>query len=431
MTYIDIKELGQLPDQATAAIRGFVETIRDQRHVVFLVLRDASGRVQVVCDKKQLPAAADLTVESVISVAGKIQLAPQVKLGGREIQCEAMTIHSIAQTPLPIAADSSLDLQIDYRHLSLRSDKAALTMRVQTSMEHAMRTFWANEGFIEIHSPKLMGTASESGAELFKLPYFNDKTAFLAQSPQFYKQMAIAGGLEKVFEIGPVFRANPSFTSRHDTEFTSVDMEVAWVESHEDVMALEERWLAYVLQAVKEKHGEDIARVFGIEVTVPTLPFPRVTLAEARAIAAERGHEIPHKADLDPPAERLLGQWIKERYGHDFVFVTDYPASVRAFYHMRHPEDQELTQSFDLLWRGLEITTGAKREHRPEQLMKQAIERGYDPEPLANYFGFFAHGCPPHGGCGVGLTRMLMVLLGASNVREVTFLYRGPNRLTP
>ncbi len=298
-------------------------------------------------------------------------------------------------------------------------------------MEHAMRSFWIKHGFLEIHSPKLMGTASESGAELFSLPYFNDKTAYLAQSPQFYKQMAMAAGFDRIFEIGPVFRANPSMTSRHDTEFTSVDMEFSWIESHEDVMKMEEDWLAYVLTVVAEKHGDAIRETFGLELFVPTTPFPRITLDEGRSVLAEQGHVISHKADLDPQGERMLSAYIKERYGHEFVFVTDYPAEVRAFYHMRNPDAPDLTMSFDLLWKGLEITTGAQREHRYEKLKEQATDRGLAHGPLENYFNFFKYGCPPHGGCGVGLTRLLMVMLGRANVREVTYLYRGINRLTP
>jgi aspartyl-tRNA synthetase len=297
-------------------------------------------------------------------------------------------------------------------------------------MEQAMRKYWASHNFLEIHSPKLMGTASESGGELFQLPYFGT-TAYLAQSPQFYKQMAMAAGFERIFEIGPVFRANPSFTSRHDTEFVSVDMEISWIESHEDVMLLEEEWLAYVIRRVAQVHGDEIRRLFNVEVHVPAVPFPRITLADARAILADRGHVISHKEDLDPEGERLIARYIAEQVGHEFVFITDYPAEVRAFYHMRYANNPGITKSFDLLWKGLEVTTGAQREHRLDRLEAQAVAKGFDLGPLRDYLSFFKYGCPPHGGMGVGLTRLLMMLLGRSNVREVTYLYRGPNRLRP
>ena len=294
-----------------------------------------------------------------------------------------------------------------------------------------MREYWSQQGFIEIHTPKLMASASESGAELFKVEYF-DRAAYLAQSPQFYKQMAMAAGFERVCEIGPVFRANPSFTSRHDTEFTSVDTEIAWIDSHEDVMAFEEAWLAHVLAAVKEKHGAEIQETFGAEVIVPSLPFPRVTLKQAKAMLREHGHQAPGaEHDLDPPSERALSQIIAEQHGHEFAFVTDYPTSVRPFYHMRHEDNPKLTKSFDLLWRGIELTTGAQREHRYERLLANAEEKRVDIAPIQYYLDFFRYGAPPHGGYGFGLTRLLMQLLAQDNVREVTFLYRGPHRLEP
>jgi aspartyl-tRNA synthetase len=320
---------------------------------------------------------------------------------------------------------------MDWRYLDLRRPDRRLMFRIQTSVEAAMRAVWREQGFLELHSPKLMGSASESGAELFRVEYF-DRTAFLAQSPQFYKQMAMSAGFGKVFEVGPVFRANPSFTSRHDTEFTSVDVEISWIDSHEDVMAFEEGWLASVFGALAEEHGGAIAETFGGEVVVPSLPFPRVTLARAKELLRERGHEAPGPDDdLDPASERALSALIAEEHGHEFVFVTDYPSSVRPFYHMRHEDDQGLTKSFDLLWRGIEITTGAQREHRHERLLAQAREKGIDVEPIGYYLDFFRFGAPPHGGFGFGLTRLLMQLCNQDNVREVTFLYRGPHRLEP
>jgi aspartyl-tRNA synthetase len=337
----------------------------------------------------------------------------------------------VAASPLPINSDSALDLQLDWRALSIRRPENTLIFQVQTTLEKAMRDFWANNDFTEIHSPKLTGAATESGAELFQLEYFGQK-ASLAQSPQFYKQLAMAAGLDKVFEIGPVFRANPSFTSRHDTEFTSIDVEMSWIESHEDVMSLEEELLSYAITRVAKVHGAEIKAMFGVDVIVPTIPFPRISMAEARKIAADRGHApIATNDDLDPAAERIVADYVKDLFHHEFVFVTDYPIEVRPFYHRRHADNPGLTKSFDLLWRGLEITTGAQREHRPEILMQQAREKGIALESIKHYIDFFRYGCPPHGGFGLGLTRLLMIILNRQNVREVTFVYRGPNRLTP
>lgn len=413
---------------------GWIDTIRDHANVAFVVIRDRTGSIQTVIEKSDpamLEVFIPLTRGSMLSVIGQVKETVTRKGAVVEIAVSEISDVFLAEAPLPIENDSSLEHQMDWRYLSLRTPENLLTFHVQTTMERAMRSFWEREGFMEIHSPKLMGTASESGAELFSLDYFGDKKAYLAQSPQFYKQMAMAAGFDRVFEVGPVFRANPSFTSRHDTEFTSVDMEISWIESHEDVMVMEERWIVHMLTEIAATHGDEIKQLFKQEVVIPSLPFPRIPLSEARTILAESGHFIDHKADLDPEGERRLYAYVREKFGHEFVFVTDYPTSVRAFYHMRYPDRPDVTKSFDLLWKGLEITTGAQREHRIDLLKQQAEEKGYNLGPLSDYLGFFRYGMPPHGGCGVGLTRLLMILLGRTNVREVTFLYRGPNRLTP
>jgi aspartyl-tRNA synthetase len=278
-------------------VQGFVDAKRSQKRMVFLVVRDHTGFVQVVHDKKTSEAGltqslSTLTPESAVEVVGTIVSNPQVKLGQLELQLSELTVVGEAASPLPIAPNSVLDKQLDWRYLSLRQPENLLIFKVQTTLEHAMREFWHSRGFLEIHSPKLMGTASESGAELFELEYFGQK-ASLAQSPQFYKQMAMAAGFDRIFEIGPVFRANPSFTSRHDTEFTSVDMEFSWIDSHEDVMRMEEEWLRYIINAVALAHGTEIEERFGVKVIVPTTPFPRITLKDAHAILKARGHQVP------------------------------------------------------------------------------------------------------------------------------------------
>ncbi len=435
MTRTLIEELpGKIGEQVT--LRGWVHTVRDQKRMQFVIIRDETGLAQAVLSKEDPPselnaAISALTAESAVTITGTVAADERVKLGGLELKLESVAVDSLAEPEVPIAPDSALDKRIDWRYLDLRRPDRRLIFAVQTTAEHAMRDLWHKEGFIEIHTPKLMGSASESGAELFKVEYFETQ-AYLAQSPQFYKQMAMAAGFGKVFEVGPVFRANPSFTSRHDTEFTSVDVELAWIDSHEDVMAFEERWLAHVLAAVKEAHGPAIEETFETELIVPTLPFPRVTLEDAKQMLRDAGYEAPGVGhDLDPPSERAFSALIQQQYGHEFTFVTDYPSTVRPFYHMRHAEDQSLTRSFDLLWRGIELTTGAQREHRYEQLLAQAADKKVDVAPIQYYLNFFRFGAPPHGGFGFGLTRLLMQMLGQENVREVTFLYRGPHRLEP
>jgi nondiscriminating aspartyl-tRNA synthetase len=422
----------------TVKIAGWIHTIRNQKKMQFLIVRDHTGLAQVVHERQKgdesiKNAFETLTVESVVEIAGKVIRNKQVKLGQLEIVVDSINVLSVAATPIPTLDETTaLDTRLDWRFLDLRRPINRLIFQIQTTMERSMREYWEKNDFIEIHSPKLMGCPSESGAELFYLEYFGQQ-AYLAQSPQFYKQMAMTAGLNKVFEIGPVFRANPSFTPRHDTEFTSVDIEIAWIESHEDIMRFEENWLQYVLQRIKEKHEKDIEKYFNVEVKIPTVPFPRVTMEQAYEILKEIGYEVPRKdkGDLDPEGERLLYKHIKDKFGHEFVFITEYPITVRPFYHMRYNEKPEITKSFDLIWKGLEITTGAQREHRYDILVQQTLEKGLSLAPLQYYLDFFKYGCPPHGGLGVGLTRLLMNLLELKSVREVTYLYRGPTRLSP
>jgi nondiscriminating aspartyl-tRNA synthetase len=406
----------------------------------FLVIRDRTGLVQVVVEKQAQPdlsaVISGLAVESTLTISGKVIENPVVKLGGLEIVLETLQVESAAEPQLPLdpCADAlpSIDIRMDWRFLDLRRQSNLLMSQVQTQAEMAMREYWLKHAFMEIHTPKLMGSPSESGAELFELPYFDTK-AYLAQSPQFYKQMAMAAGFERVFEIGPVFRADPSFTSRHMTEFTSIDMEMAWIDSHQDVMALMEGWIAYIYQSVKERYGSEIQRCFGTEIDLPRVPFPRITMEEAQKILQQKGYRLPpeRNGDIDPGGERLLGEYVRQQHGHDFFFLTDWPAAVRPFYHMRHPTDPELTRSFDLIAHGLEISTGAQREHRLEILKNQALEKGLGLEPISFYLNFFRYGCPPHGGFGLGLSRLVMIMLGIQNIRETVFLFRGPTRLNP
>ena len=306
--------------------------------------------------------------------------------------------------------------------------------KVQTTALMAMREFWLQHDFIEMHSPKLMGSPSESGAELFEVPYFERK-AYLAQSPQFYKQMAIAAGFEGVFEVGPVFRADPSFTSRHMTEFTSVDMEMANIESHEDVMAFQERWLAYVIGRVKEKHGEEIEAALWDGGGWSRRCRSRASPWRARRkFSKEQDYMVPAGEERRYRPGRRARVWesgSKSTYNHDFVFLTDWPVAVRPFYHMRSAEHPGLTRSFDLIAKGLEITTGAQREHRYDVLVRQAQEKGLHLEPIQFYLDFFRYGCPPHGGFGFGLSRFTMMLLNIANIRETVYLFRGPTRLQP
>lgn len=424
------------------SLKGFVQTVRNQKAVQFIILRDHTGLIQVVAERSEEnktinEVIATLTRESAIEITGVVVSNPNVRLGQIEVQLKTLRVESLSDATLPIdvfgPTETDVDKRLDWRFLDLRQPENQLIFRIQTTVEAAMREFWISNAFVEIHTPKIMGSPSEGGAELFTLEYFG-QTASLAQSPQFYKQMAMAAGLDRVFEIGPAFRADPSFTPRHSTEFTSVDMEMSWIESHHDVMEFEEEWLHHILQTVKEKHGKEIAETFGVEVVVPSLPFPKVTMDEAQTILRNKGYTAStetKKGDIDPQGERLLCEYAKEKYNHEFIFITDYPIEVRPFYHMRKEDKPSETKSFDLLWKWMEITTGAQREHRYDVLVKQAAEKGVSLESIQFYLDFFKYGCPPHGGFGFGLARLLAAMLNQKSIREVVFLHRGPTRLIP
>jgi nondiscriminating aspartyl-tRNA synthetase len=436
-----IKNLAVLSN-GPVTVSGWVDTVRDQKKVQFVVLRDESGAVQLVNPRTtdadgivvaDEPASTISTLSqgSFVTVTGELKHDERVKLGGIEIKLATLEVVTVAIPETPIAADSSLDKRLDWRFLDLRQPKQNLIFRLQTTFEHALRTYWIDNDFIELHTPKLMASASESRAELFEVEYFDTK-AYLAQSPQFFKQMAQSAGFGKIFEVGPAFRADPSFTSRHSTEFTSVDSEISWIDSHEDVMQLHEELLVAGFTAVKEKHGDEVLALFGVEVTVPSTPFPRIPLAEAKEIVKTRGYEVPRDDDdMDPEGERQIAAYVLETYGHEFVFLTDYASSIRPFYHMRHDGDASLTKSYDLIFNGTEISTGAQREHRIDILVEQAKEKGVDPEEIEGYLDFFRYGVPTHGGFGMGLARVLMLMLHQASIREVTYLFRGPTRLEP
>ncbi len=416
----------------TCKVQGFVENFRNKKNMAFIVVKDITGKLQVTIIKEEHPEMLEmldsLTIHSVVSFEGEVVASEYVKMGGKEMYPAKMKVESIAEA-LPIKEDSEIDVKMDYRWIDLRRDANHLMLKLQTTLTAAMREFLVERNFVEIHTPKLIGAASESGSDVFEVKYFDTK-AYLAQSPQFYKQMAMASGLERIFETGPVFRAEKSYTNKHATEFTGFDLEFSYIDSFEDVMKMEEELLAYALRKVKEAHGEEIMALYGQELTVPSLPFPRMKLKDVyRELEKRYGYTVPEelKGDLTTEAERMTKQLSMDMFGHEFLFVTDYSAKERAFYHMR--DERGVPCGYDLIWRGVEITTGAQREHRYEILKAQAEEKGLL-EDVKFYLEFFKYGCPPHGGFGIGIDRLTMLFLGLS-IKEVQFLFRGPNRLTP
>ena len=421
-------------------IQGFVDKIRDLQYVQFIILRDSSDKVQLTVEKnddnKDLNSIiSTLTKESTVLAKGILHKQDKVKLRGMEFIPSLLEITSKSEEELPIDIldynnKSKQDLRLDNRFLDLRLDKNYLIFKGQTLAEMAMREYWIKNNFIEIHSPKILGTASESGAEVFSLDYFGKKV-YLAQSPQFYKQMAMAAGFNNVFEIGPVFRAENSHTAYHATEFTSVDIEMSWIKSYHEVMDAEEAKLKQVMLKLYEGINEEYKTIFKNEIEVPNYDFPRIPFYEAKKIIQENYKYNGEKEfDFDRKEEELIGLYAKKKLNSDFVFIIDYPFAARPFYHMLDPVTK-LTYSFDLLYKGIEITTGAQREHRIEVLKSQALEKEMSLESLDFYFNFFRFGMPPHGGYGFGLTRFLMRFFDVESIRDVTFLYRGPNRVNP
>ena len=413
-------------------VQGFVENFRNKRTMAFIVVKDATGKLQITIEKEKHPEMLEmldnLTIHSVVTFEGEVVASEYVKMGGKEMYPDTMRVESYAEA-LPIKDDSDIDVRMDYRWIDLRREKNHLMLALQTTLTAAMREFLVERDFVEIHTPKLIAAASESGSDVFEVKYF-DGNAYLAQSPQFYKQMAMAAGLERIFETGPVFRAEKSYTNKHATEFTGFDLEFSYVNGCEDVMKMEEELVTYALKKVKEAHGDAIKELYGMDLEVPTLPFPRMKLADVyRELEQRYGYTVPAElhGDLTTEAERMTKQLCKDMFGHEFLFITDYDAKERAFYHMR--DENGVPQGYDLIWRGVEITTGAQREHRYDVLKAQAEEKGLA-EDVKFYLEFFKYGCPPHGGFGLGIDRLTMLFLGLS-IKEVQFLFRGPNRLTP
>mgnify|MGYP004622499657 FL=1 len=417
---------------------GFVDTVRDKKWVMFVILRDSTGKIQMTIEKSEeankelLEIMSNITVDSVIKVKGLLKENSAVKLGGMELIPSSIEVMSRAEA-LPFDYNNldgvNIDTRLDYRFLDLRNEKNMLVRQIESCLVGAMRAYLYQEDFTEIHTPKLIGAASESGSEVFEVKYF-DRKAYLAQSPQFYKQMAMAAGMSKIFEVAPAFRAENSNTNRHATEFTSFDLEFSYIDSYLDVMDMEENLLIAGLTKVKELYGEKIKEVFGKEVIVPTKPFPRIKLQDLYQELKERyNFVIPSEdvGDLNAEAEKLAYQYAMEKYNSEFLFITDYAKTKRAFYHMRK---DDIPQGYDLIWRGSEITTGAQREHRYDILKAQAQEKGLG-EDVKFYLEFFKYGCPPHGGFAVGVDRLTMLLLGLPSVKETQFLFRGPNRLEP
>jgi len=414
-----------LHDGERVLLKGWVHARRDLGGVQFLILRDRSGAAQVVLHGVEVPLH-----ESVVEVEGRVAASPKAP-GGFEVQAERMEILSLATHPTPVEIakaswNANPDTLLQYRQVTVRGLEAQAMLKVQAELVAAFRAFLTAESFTEIFTPKLVAAGAEGGADLFEVDYYG-KRAYLAQSPQLYKQIMVAVH-ERVFETAPVYRAEASHTTRHLAEYLSLDVEFGFIEDDGDVMDLQERLLRSMMQRVAETAAPELERLEATPARVDA-PFPRIDLLDARKLVEERyGHASGGK-DLDPEAERLLGQWALEEHDSDFVFVTHYPEAARPFY--TYPTGDGLTRGLDLIFRGVEITSGGQRVHDAEVLVQELEKRGMDPRRFEGYLEVFRHGMPPHGGFAIGAERLTALLLGIPNVRFARAFPRDGSRLQP
>ncbi len=417
-------------------LKGWVQDIRNLSKIKFLILRDRTGVMQTLAFKGETPEDAfnamdDVTQESVVELVGTPKKNKESKYG-IEVMIKEVRILSKAATPLPIdnsdKSQTNIDKRIDHRYLDTRNQKKQAIFKIRGKISKILTNFLDEEGFTNINTPKITTIGVESGAELFDVNYFGSKI-FLSQSPQIYKQMFVNGGFERVYEIAPVFRAEKSHTTRHLTEFTGVDFEMGFINDYTDVMDVIEKMFTYLITHLK-KEAKDHLELLGVELTIPKA-IPRITMKEAKELLAKKGKKYTEDDDLDAEGERMLGEIMKKKHNSDFVFVTLFPWAIRPFYHMKPEDDAKVTNSFDLLYNGVEVCTGAQREHRLDILTKQAKEKGLDMNDMPEYKEIFQYGIPPHGGVGFGLDRITQRLLNLDNVREAVLLPRDPDRKAP
>lgn len=417
----------------TVSMEGSVHTIRDMGDVAFIILRKAEGLVQCVFEEgKTAFDLSQLKEESAIRVTGVIskeERAPH----GFEIRLQEINVLSEPAEVLPIAIskwklNTSLETKLGLRPITLRNPMERAKFRIQEGIVRGFRDFLHSQNFTEIRTPKIVARGAEGGSNVFKLDYFNKK-AELGQSPQFYKQTMV-GVYDRVFEVAPVFRAEKHNTTRHLNEYTSMDFEMGYIDRFEEIMEMETAMLQYVFELLCEEYAQELAM---LKISLPDVTkIPQVRFDKAKELVSEKyNRKIKNPYDLEPEEEVLIGRYFKEEYGSDFVFVTHYPSKKRPFYAMDDPADPKFTLSFDLLFKGLEITTGGQRIHDYDTIIKKMEDRGMNPEDISSYLMIFKYGMPPHGGLGIGLERLTMRLLDESNVRETTLFPRDVTRLEP
>ncbi|TXT57731.1 MAG: Aspartate--tRNA(Asp/Asn) ligase [Candidatus Thorarchaeota archaeon] len=418
-------------------LMGWVHILRDKGKLKFLILRDERGMCQIFIHQKRVSedvfeTAEQLKPEFAVSVDGEVVEAKQVAAGAEVVPTSIRILNTSDRLPIDVVegkVDIDLDTRLNHRILDLRKPTINAIFRVQHALVRFSREYLEKKEFVEIHTPKIVAEATEGGANLFEIKYF-DKLAYLAQSPQFYKQLMLLAGFGRVFEIAPVFRAEKHNTRRHINEYTSFDFEMSWISGVEDVMQMEENMLHYAFLKTKENLGHAL-ETLGINLEVPEVPFKRIKYAEAIDLVNAEGKDLSITDDLDPECEQILGEIFPEKFGTDMVFITHYPLELRPAYTMPSLTDEGMTESFDLTYHGMEITTGGQRIHLYDLLVERFKAKGYNIDNFGFYLDPFKYGAPPHGGLGLGIERLTMQLLGIDNIREATLLPRDRDRITP
>lgn len=429
----ELEDLLKAKEGTTIILKGAVHSIRDMGEIAFVILRKREGLIQTVWEEgKTDMELSEIREGDYIHVTGQIkdeERAPH----GKEVRLSTIRHLSHVSCPLPLPIDkwklnTSLEAKLDRRSLSLRNIRERARFRIQEGIVRGFRDFLYEQGFTEIHTPKIGAKSAEGGANMFRLSYFH-RPAVLQQSPQLYKQMMV-GVFDRVFETGPVFRAEKHNTRRHLNEYTSLDFEMGYIHSFLDICAMETGFLQYTMNLLEKEYNKELKL---LNITLPDVEkIPYVRFDEAKRLVSEKyNRKIRNPFDLEPEEEELIGKYFKEEYNADFVFVTHYPSKKRPFYAMDDPEDTRYTLSFDLLYHGLEITTGGQRIHDLSMLEEKIQEKGMTEEGLEQYLDAFRFGMPPHGGLGIGLERLTMQLLGEDNVREACLFPRDMSRLEP
>lgn len=424
-----IVDLGSSEQDAKVKLNGWVQDVRKLKKISFIILRDHTGTVQVTLKPDILSNYEDISElnrESVLEITGTVDRKSGAK-SGIELQAAEAKVLNISGSPLPLGindpVESDFDTRLNNRYLDLRKPENNIIFRVESTLLWGMRKYLMGQNFVEVHTPKIVAAATEGGADLFRVKYF-EKNTFLNQSPQLYKEILMSSGMDRVFEVGPAFRAEEHNTPRHLNEFTSVDIEMSFAD-HNDAMSMLENAVKSGIEEVVSTRSEELG-MLGKELKVPEVPFPRITYADCVELLKKKGFEFTFGEDFTTEQLREVGKEFT-----DFYFITEWPAAVRPFYTMPNPENPGLTNSYDLQYGEKEITSGAQRVHDPDMLEKRFLEKGLSPSDFDFYIKAFRYGMPPHAGWGLGLERLTMIILDIPNIRSVTLFPRDRTRVVP